>query len=136
MRLAGRFSWNRGLLLRVGFLPPGARIGGGRIHICMALVDTGASRTCITGAVLDALMSSPSREGFGMNTAAGRYTTSLYDLGVAVFDDETQGWSGVTSVAAPRIHDLDGEIDAVLGRDVLQNGDLNLERSGAYTFVL
>lgn len=102
----------------------------------MALVDTGARRTCITGAIVDALMVAPSREGFRMNTAAGLYPTSLYDLRVAVFDDEAQKWSGPTSVAAPRIHDLAGEFDAVLGRDVLQNGDLSLERSGAYQFVL
>lgn len=102
----------------------------------MALVDTGARRTCISGAVVDALMVAPSREGFKMNTAAGLYTTSLYELRVAVFDDEAQKWSGLTSVAAPRIHGLDGEFDAVLGRDVLQGGDLSLERSGAYSFVL
>ena len=66
----------------------------------------------------------------------GLYPTSLYDLRVAVFDDEAQKWNGPTSVAAPRIHDLAGEFDAVLGRDVLQNGDLSLERSGAYSFVL
>ena len=102
----------------------------------MALVDTGASRTCITGAVVDALMATPAREGFRMNTAAGLYTTSLYDLRVAAFDDEAQAWSGATSVAAPRIHDMDGEVDAILGRDVLQNGDLTLERSGDYSLVL
>ena len=39
----------------------------------MALFDTGARRTCITGAVVDALMVAPSREGFKMNTAAGLY---------------------------------------------------------------
>ncbi len=101
----------------------------------MALVDTGARRTCITGAVVDALTIAPAREGFKMNTAAGLYTTSLYELRVAVFDDGAQEWSGPKSIDAPSIHGIDGEFDAVLGRDVLQSGDLSLERSGAYSFV-
>ena len=71
-----------------------------------------------------------------MNTAAGLYSTSLYELRVALFDDEARKWNGSTSVAAPRNHGLAGEFDAVLGRDILQNGDLGLERSGTYSFVL
>lgn len=101
MRLSGRFSWTRGLLFRVGFLPSGARVSSGRIHVCMALVDTGARRTCITTSVVDALTLPPSRENFEMQTAGGPYKTSLYDLRVAVFVDKTEEWSKPMSVESP-----------------------------------
>lgn len=71
-----------------------------------------------------------------MQTAAGPYKTSLYDLRVAVLVDKTKEWSKPMSVESPCIHSLGGEFDAILGRDVLGNGDLKLERSGDYLFVL
>ena len=133
MPTSGRFSWHDGLLFRVAFLPRGASVRSGPSFPCMALVDTGARRTCIGNAVVEALSLSPSREGLRLRTAGGVVDTALYDLRVVILDDDGS-WGRAVNLTAPHIPGIGDAYRAIIGRDVLSLGDLTLERSGSYSF--
>ena len=99
----------------------------------MALVDTGARRTCIGDPVVEALFLTPSREDFPLRTAGGAIRTGLYDLRVAIMDDDG-AWGTATAIVSPHIASIGEAYQAAIGRDVLSIGDLTLERSGSYSF--
>ncbi|MCY4549403.1 MAG: aspartyl protease family protein [Defluviicoccus sp.] len=101
----------------------------------MALVDTGARRTCIGNPVVEALSLSPSREDVPLRTAGGVVGTGLYDLRVVILED-SGSWGPAVNLTAPHIPSIGDAYQAIIGRDVLSLGDLTLERSGSYLFTL
>ncbi len=47
--LSGLFDWQKGLIWDIGFIAAGDQLPAGPelVHFCPAMVDTGASHTCI-----------------------------------------------------------------------------------------
>lgn len=81
---AGQFDWRLGLIWQVGFVVAEThKPGPGRLHLCPALVDTGASETCISREVAKELQLQPSGK-IDMNTAGGVVAVNVYDVQLAI----------------------------------------------------
>lgn len=144
---SGRLDWNTGLIWRIGVVPGAANLkdSGDKdvMHVCPALVDTGATRTCIAKSVVNAL----GLESIGrvsMNTAGGTTDVNVYDVHVALFVDGAQNPDGSYKVQAEVFGNMrvleftadgEGKYQSLVGRDILRNGVLNLSMDGHYAFA-
>lgn len=144
--LSGRFDWDQGLFMAVGVGHPNPYGAGAhgtpRIVFCRALVDPGASHTCIASAVLDdlGLQRLGSRP---MDTASeARGTVDVYSASLIVKADDNEELDLSKSLFLPtlEVHSLaslgprDIPVQALIGRDVLRNGTLTMRREGSYCF--
>lgn len=76
---SGPFDWQLGLLWQVGFVADDQAPDQGILHICSALVDTGASQTCISRSIAEQLRLEPSGK-VEMRTAGGLVSVNVYDV--------------------------------------------------------
>lgn len=140
--LFGRLDWDAGLVWRIGIVidPVADRE---TVHICDALVDTGASQTCIARSVIDAL-GLESIGKAGMNTAGGPVAeVNLYDVHVALVaaaqDPDGSREARTTVFRDVRVaefvaHNQD-RCQVLIGRDILRIGVLTLSPDGRYAFA-
>ena len=135
--ISGQFDPRQGILLPTGVLPPGVlevSPADLKIQSSPALVDTGASHSCISEMIVKALGLVP----IGMTDVSGVHGAKacpqfLIDL-VITF--------GATRFVQRGLRVTQFEIDAgapfqiLLGRDVLCRGALTISHDGHYTFCL
>ena len=99
---SGQFDWNAGLIWQVGFAAgttePGSVGESAPLRIEAALVDTGASRTCIARPLAETLNLAPVSKT-SMETAGGRTAANVYDLHVVLLTDAVQSASGSVSIS-------------------------------------
>ena len=139
---AGQFDWRLGLIWQVGFVAAEARNPGqGILHICPALVDTGASETCVSREVARELHLQPTGK-IDMNTAGGVVAVNVYDVQLAILLGSRSDGEGnlmqegelFGPVRAPEFDPGDNPYKALIGRDVLHRGVLNLSFDAHYSF--
>ena len=140
---SGQFEWQEGLIWQVGFLaaadkePPQAD----RIHLCPALIDTGASHTCISSSVADELQLEPAGK-IDMQTARGIQAVNIYDVRPAIILTEKPDLEGrskgrievFSAIRAPEFDPVDKNYKALIGRDILAQGVMTMSFDGHYTF--
>ena len=131
--LSNVFDPNVGPLLRVAMAPPGWQ-DGGQLVVFDALVDTGASTTCIAPAVATAL---------GLPILGMRSMASATHSAVAVplyICDLIIPFSGTTHYIARGLQVLEfappATFQALLGRDVICRGALAMSSDCHMTFSI
>ena len=145
--ISGTVDWNRGLIWQVGIA---AKEDGDtnpsnvpQVHASVALVDTGASRTCISATVVSALGLSAVGKA-SVNTAAGVIEANLYDVHVLVQvrpndpDNLAAGMRAeiVTNLRVMEFTPGNSPYDALIGMDILRRGLLTLSHDGHFSFAL
>lgn len=144
---SGTFDWGAGLIWQVGFaagtIAPGSIGASARPHVEAALVDTGASRTCIARPLAETLGLAPVGKT-SMQTAGGRTAVNVYDLHVALLTDPEMNTGGSVSVKAQLFRNVkalefvigdSSKYRALIGRDILRVGMLSLSADGHYSFA-
>ena len=82
---SGQFDWRAGPIWNVAFASGGIpveEIRDSDLHVCPALVDTGASATCVSRSVAAALGLEPAGKA-DMQTAGGAVDVNVYDIKMA-----------------------------------------------------
>lgn len=99
-----------------------------KAHNCLALVDTGATHSCITRAVADKLRLT--HEGTkSVGGIHGERQTNTYSVGLIIPEVITLNHLSACEAALP------DEVGAILGIDVLRHGVLHLDfRANNFTF--
>jgi predicted aspartyl protease len=136
--LSGRFEPAAGPILNVAVARPGSATGTSLTHsqltLFPALIDTGATFTCISASVAEAvkLRATGRRE---MNSATHSVTVNTYlaDL-IVPFGSTAFVISSITlaEFAAPP----DAPMQILLGRDILCRGVLTFSFDGHFTFSI
>lgn len=147
--LSGSFNWQSGLIWRVGFIAANgklpAQLRDDDIHFCDALVDTGASATCISSTVASNLKLEPSGKT-DLLTARGKVEVNVYDIRPAILlpmttigkdskkikKDAIQIFSPVRS---PEINLSGTSYSALIGWDILKQGVFVVSPDGHYSFA-
>ena len=144
---SGTFDWDAGLIWPVvGFAAGNEPLLEGdpddRLRICQALVDTGASATCITRSVAESLPVQPVGK-IDMQTASGSGAVNVYDVHVALLIGQGKNADGSITgqfVTLPNVRALEfdaGEApyQALIGRDILRMGALTQSPDGHFSFA-
>ena len=113
-----------------------------RLQLHAALVDTGASATCITRSVADALALQPIGK-IDMHTAGGLVSVNTYDVHVALLighgknpDGSVAGeFAVLNNVRALEFDAGDASYQALIGRDILRLGVLTQSPDGHFSFA-
>lgn len=142
---SGSFDWAQGLVWpEVGFAAgdePLEDNPGDRLRLYAALVDTGASTTCIARSVADALDLQPIGR-VDMHTAAGLVSVNMYDVHVALLTGQERNPDNSITNQFVMLNNLrtlefdagDAPYRALIGRDVLRIGVLTQSPDGHYSF--
>lgn len=130
---SGGFSWKAGLIWQVGFLPTAMSPQDTEPYMCPALVDTGASRTCIAQSVVNAMGLAPVSK-LTMETIGGPVETDLYGVKLTLLTDGSELWKTVKQIMAPGIRPTHDRYQAIIGRDILQLGVLKLTPDEHFCF--
>lgn len=144
---SGSFEWDSGLVWpAVGFAagdePLREDDPNDRLQLHAALVDTGASATCITRSVADALALQPIGK-IDMHTAGGLVSVNTYDVHVALLighgknpDGSVAGeFAVLNNVRALEFDAGDASYQALIGRDILRLGVLTQSPDGHFSFA-
>lgn len=144
---SGSFEWDSGLVWQaVGFAAGDEPLEEGgpddSLRLYAALVDTGASTTCITRSVADDLALQPIGK-IDMHTAGGLVSVNTYDVHVALLighgknpDGSVTGEFAVLSnVRALEFDAGDASYQALIGRDILRLGVLTQSPDGHFSFA-
>lgn len=145
-RISGEFEWRSGLIWDVLFF---GELGMASVvekdvsnHQCKALVDTGATRTCISQEVADALKLQPQGK-IKMRTAGGLTSVNLYGVSAMYI----LGTKGMKTSDLDIVRDRFGPFDAplfdgekkpykaLIGRDIISRGVLTMSWDGHYSFA-
>ena len=126
--------WKAGLIWQVGFLSVTAGSHDTEPYMCPALVDTGASRTCIAQSVVNA-MGLTRLSKLTMETIAGPVEADLYGVRLTLLTDGPDLWSVVKQIMAPGVTPTHDRYQAIVGRDILQMGVLQLRPDGHFSFA-
>jgi hypothetical protein len=134
--LSGRFDLSIGPLINIGVIPAGVLTPSfsGQITTFPALIDTGASVTCISQSVVQAVGLQPiGLRPMGSATHSVPANVYLVDLflpfGAAGFVIQgTQVMEFVPEGSAP--------FQMLLGRDIICRGTLSLSFDGHFTFSI
>ncbi|WP_428278118.1 retropepsin-like aspartic protease [Candidatus Palauibacter sp.] len=145
--ISGTFDWDRGLIWQAAFAaaepddadPPVLS----NIHGCMALVDTGATRTCISPAVIQALDLDPVGKA-SVRSADGVTEKNVYDVHVLVQlrpsdpNNPAAGASAelLTNLRVLEFEPSDSPYNALIGLDILRRGVLTLSSDGHFSFAM
>ena len=118
-------------MIRVGFFDPDhARKEEPKIYGCSALVDTGATRSCISPLVAERIGLLPD-ESITIAAASGTYETARYAVGIVVPDvGILQEKINVAEVALSKSNNF----QALLGMDILLKGSFHLDFSNHFVF--
>ena len=140
---SGQFNWAEGLIWQVAIVASDAEDPNqGRLRLCTALVDTGASHTSITQSVAQQLQLEPSGK-IDLQTASGLVSVNLYDVKLGFLipmkkddDGNVQGQVQVMekTIRAPEFDAGKSGYQVLIGRDILSNGILTLSHDGHYSF--
>ncbi|MXY90256.1 MAG: hypothetical protein F4Y89_06915 [Gammaproteobacteria bacterium] len=137
--ISGQFDWRNGLIWQVGFVA-GDVEPTNNLSFYPALVDTGASMTCISRAVADDLGLSPIGK-IPMQTAGGKKAANIYNVQLAFIiasrvesDGSQSGEVQVTPISVVEFDPGDNPFQALIGREFLSRGVLNLSFDGHYSF--
>lgn len=143
--LSGPFDWQKGLIWDIGFIAAGDQLPAGPdlIHFCPAMVDTGASHTCVSQSVAKELQLEPSGKS-EMRTAREIVPVNLYYVQLVIIlpakrgpDGEQIGTMQVFGpISAPEFDPGDQVCKALIGRDIISQGALHMSLDGHYTFSL
>jgi predicted aspartyl protease len=136
--LTGQFNPSVGILLQVGVLLPGAiplvAAGGVPMTPFAALVDTGASDTCIAPSIAQTLSLTP----IGMRPMTSAHHTApvnVYQVDIVILFGN-QGFvlsnHQVVEFAAPP----SSPFQVLIGRDIICRGTLSLSFDGHFAFSL
>ena len=144
---SGQFDWKPGLIWNVGFIsgniPPQQIINPGGLHVCRALVDTGATTTCISKSVATALGIEPTGK-VGMQTAGGAVDVNVFSVRMAFLFGKKAKESGEsigqvelidTIIQAPEFDPGNNIYQALIGRDILKIGVLSMSYDGHFSFA-
>ena len=138
---SGQFNWRDGIVWQVGFVAADKEIPAiDRIHICSALVDTGASVT-ISSSVAKELELVPKGKTEIQN-ASGIEEVNVYDVQPVIIlsnvpsaeNKATMAMQAFEPKRSPEFNPGDNIYKALIGRDILQQGVLTLSFDGHYTF--
>ena len=144
---SGRFDWNVGLVVQVavvsGDVDPLKPSSDRKLHFCQALVDTGASTTCVSRSVVNEL----GLEATGMiklGTAGGTVDVHVYSLHVGLVGAPSRNPDGTVStdlqmiagLQAPEFEPGGAAYQVLMGRDILRRGVLNVSFDGHYSFAI
>ena len=143
---SGSFEWDSGLIWpQVGFAAgdePLVDDLGDRLRLYAALVDTGASTTCIARPVADALSLQPIGR-VDMHTAGGSVSVNTYDVHVALLigreknpdGSVTDQFAALSNVRTLEFDAGESPYQALIGRDILRLGALTQSPDGHYSFA-
>ena len=143
---SGSFEWESGLVWpQVGFAAgdePLEDDPDDRLRLYAALVDTGASTTCISQPVADALDLQPIGR-VDMHTAGGLVPVNMYDVHVALLIGHEKNPDGSVTSQFATLNNVrtlefdagDAPYRALIGRDVLRIGVLTQSPDGHYSFA-
>ncbi len=141
---SGQFNWPDGLVWKVVFISSDIeQPEKGRMHLCDALVDTGASKTAITKSVVDKLQLKPSGK-IDLQTAGGIVSSNVYDVKLGLLIPTGQDQVGniqgniqimEKTIRAPEFDSGNSPYKALIGRDILSSGVLTLSHDGHYSFA-
>ncbi len=140
--LSGKFNPQEGVIWKVGFIAWNQEVPNNidRIHICSALVDTGADVTCISKKVAKELMLEPSGK-IDMHSARELSEVNTYDVQPAILfgampnlEGNLQGEMMIFDpITAPEFTPH-RNYDALIGRDVICKRVFTMSFDGHYTF--
>lgn len=130
--LKGTFDPKIGLIIRIGVAKPNSfgfqQAGPPNVERVDALLDTGASRTCVTAEVarrvgLPVIGKRP------ITSVHGKKSVNWYDADLLLFFDEPHGRSDLTS-ETQLVEFVSGSphFEALLGRDVLCKCDFRMTK--------
>ncbi len=142
---SGRFDWDVGLVIQVAVVPGNLDVATppDEVHLCPALVDTGASSTCISRAVAEAL----GLQAISMTemlTAGGAVATNVYSVHIGLVGPTATSPDGTVStdlqmlagLQTPEFDPGSASYRVLLGRDVLRRGVLNMAFDGHFAFAV
>jgi len=142
--LSGKFNCQDGVIWKVGFVSINQEVPNtpDRLHICDALVDTGADSSCISIEVARQLQLQPSGKT-DMYSASEIAEVNVYDVHPALVlpampDSEGNMQSEIflfNLVTAPEFNSHGGKYTALIGRDVLCQGVFSMSFDGHFTFA-
>ncbi|MDE2914260.1 MAG: retropepsin-like aspartic protease [Paracoccaceae bacterium] len=139
---SGQFDWDIGLVWQVGFIAGNVlQSNQGVLHMSPALVDTGASKTCISKSIAEELGLLPTGK-IDMQTAGGIIAANVYEVQIAfVFanapDSKFPASGEGQVVARTQVSEFDpgkNPYRAPIGRDILRLGVLSMSFDGHYSF--
>ena len=144
---SGQFDWTPGLIWDVAVVPdsiPSDKTGRpGRLHMCRALVDTGATSTCISKSVAAELGIEPTGK-VDMQTAGGVVDVNVYSVRIGFPFGRKANQSGETTtqiqfinaiIQAPEFDPGNSNYRALIGRDILRIGVLSMSYDGHFSFA-
>lgn len=103
----------------------------GKVHQCLALVDTGATCSCITQPIVKALnLTADGEEEVG--GAHGVQLTSVYSVGLLI----PSVGIVVENMNVMKVADLGGKLEAIIGMDILCRGVFQFDFSGNFVFCV
>ncbi|WOV92103.1 MAG: retropepsin-like aspartic protease [Candidatus Zeuxoniibacter abyssi] len=108
-------------------------IEGSTVCVCKALVDTGATNSCITKHIADHIKVFPDGEKT-VGGANGAYQTKTYS--VAMFIQEIGLLIDEMDVFEVKLEENSSEYQALLGMDILSRGHFQLDFSGNFVFCV
>ncbi|MEM6603311.1 MAG: hypothetical protein AAF621_04605 [Pseudomonadota bacterium] len=126
-----------GLLIEVGILPHGEHLNGS-LKLYRALIDTGASRTCVSDRLVEMYQFAPTGDAT-MNHAWGsnKAHTYLFNMFVPTRVDTGKDGSPSGDVSMFTLEGLSfkakSDFDVLIGRDFLCRGSLSLSFDGHFT---
>ena len=134
--LSGKFDPNIGPIINIGILPAGSFDPANppkNIHQFPALLDTGASVTCISPRVIDSADLQPIGKRT-MTSAIGNAPVNVYLVDMLL----TFGASGVVSQDVQVMEFATGNqnYEILIGRDIICRGVLTVSFDGHFTFSL
>ena len=108
-----------------------------RLHLCNALVDTGASVTCISSSVIRELKLSP-RGKTELQSANGTEEVNVYDVQPVLIIPKvhetaanttktTMAMQALQPIRSPEFNPGTSEYKALIERDILQQGILTMD---------
>jgi hypothetical protein len=147
--LEEKFNWHEGIIWKVVFLNPEdstitpSEIIIGKKFFCEALVDTGATSTCISRKVVEAL-DLKSEEKTSLITAKGTVETNIYEVTIGLISSleiTEEGLEGEFHITDRTVNIEAVEFDpgisrygGLIGMDILSMGTLTLTKNGHCSF--
>lgn len=130
---SGGFSWNAGLIWHVGLISATASVHETEPFMCPALVDTGASRSCIARTVVTGMGLAPVSK-LTLETVGGPIEADLFGVTLTLLTEGPDLWRPVGQIMAPGIEPTHARYEAIVGRDILRLGELKLTPDGHFRF--
>jgi Aspartyl protease len=144
--LSGRFQYPGGIIIPVVVLPVSAGaagniISGQVLHTFTALMDTGATQTCITTKVVQDIGLTPKGKR-GMISASHTVTVNTYLFSIGFPMGVAPDPRGTASGSMFIFHAIDGmelnasgtTFDVLLGMDVISRGSFKIDFDGHFSF--